>query len=788
MLAGLALAVLFGLLFFPRAAWYAAKRFSRQKEILARQTLVSASPAAPQKRFGLPVVHRPFTTYELTSVFGDLKFVDPVAIAPIPDRPGELAVAQRNGLIYAVRQQNGQYLRQVYLDLRRRVHSTPNLAEEGLLGFAFHPDFTAEGHARKQWLFVSYTGIVYDKPTLRITRFEAPQHSSTIDNRTETVLIDQVYHQPRHKGGCLAFGPDRFLYISFGDDGDAPKNAQHLDGGFFSGIVRIDVDQRGGEISHPIARPPVEGFSQNYFIPNNNPFVGQPDVLEEFFAIGFRNPWRFSFQPGTDKLLVGDVGDKLREEVTLVGAGDNGAWPLREGNVDKSASSAPVKFGSEAKPIIEYPRTGFHLAVIGGYIYRGDAFPALRGQYIYADQSGRVYAANLNASPPQAPTLLATLEDVGVGVSSLGEDAQGELYFCTIGELGSETGRIYHLHPNPASPVEQPPERLSETGLFADLTSLKPVEGFVAYDVVAPLWSDGAVKRRWISLPPDTKIKGKLRDRWKYPEGTIFIKHFEFPSANHPGGVRRIGTRYLLVDKEGRAKGATYRWNEEQTEAFRVDMPQEVEFEIMGHGGVTRKVTWSHPGRIDCQKCHNEAAGYVLGFNFKQLNRLVTDPDRGTQTGQLVRLRNLGLLENNFDDDAPGQLPQLAAIDDETATPEHRVRTYLDVNCAPCHRPGTHYADFDVRFITPLAMTNLLEGQAHHLREGDLLQHLVVPGSHDQSILLSRMQSSAPDWQMPPLGRNKIDDRAVTLITEWIKSLPTRSATTTAQSPSDAVK
>ncbi len=266
---------------------------------------------------------------------------------PIPGRPGALAVAQRNGLIYCVRENSGRFERKVYLDLRRQVRTAPHLAEEGLLGIAFHPRFAAPDETRRQWLFVSYTGAVYDKPTHRLTRFEAPTHSSTIDDRTETVLIDQQYTSPKHKGGCLAFGPDGFLYVSFGDDGDTLKNTQQIDSGFFSGILRIDVDQRGNEFSRPIVRSPQKGHSQTYFVPRDNPFVGVPSALEEFYAIGFRNPWRFSFDRATGKLFVADVGDKLREEVHQIEKGDNGGWPLREGSIDHTAAQETVSIGKE---------------------------------------------------------------------------------------------------------------------------------------------------------------------------------------------------------------------------------------------------------------------------------------------------------------------------------------------------------------------------------------------------------------------------------------------------------
>lgn len=730
------------------------------------------------RRFELPLEHHAFTDYVLENAFGDLKFTDPVAVVPIPDRAGSYAVAQRNGLIYAVTIRDGKFVREPYLDLRQRVYTRPGLAEEGLLSLAYHPNYVEQSVPRRAWLFVSYTGLVYGKPTHRITRFESPKHSTSIDDRTEAILIDQQYSSPKHKGGCLAFGPDGYLYVSFGDDGDEGRNGQRIDGGYFSGILRIDVDQREGNFDPSTRRASEGGHGQNYFIPRDNPFTSDANALGEFFAIGFRNPWRFSFDRSTGDLLVSDVGDKAREEVSLIRSGDNAGWPLREGSLSLKNPPQTATLGNERLPAFEYSRVGFHLAIIGGFVYRGGVHPQLVGKYLYADQSGRVNAVELSREGDSSgttrpkPELLAALEGTGVGISHLGEDEYGEPLLCALGELDEESGRVYRLKRNVEGPLHQPPGRLSETGLFKDLPALTPADGFVSYEVVSPLWSDGAAKRRWISVPPGEVVRGQLRDRWQYPAGTVFIKHFEFPSVLHPGGMRRVGTRYLLVDAKGVAKGATYRWNDEQTDAVRVDDALEASFEIENFAGECEQITWAHPGRLDCQRCHNERAGYILGFNYKQLNRLVLDEERKVETGQLVRLRNLGVLESTFADDAIRDLPRLFAIDDETGDVEARVRSYLDVNCAPCHRPGLHYAGFDVRLTTPLEMSSLIGGVAFHARAGDALDRLIEPGSAERSLLLDRLRSVDSAWRMPPLGRNTVDEKAMELMQKWVESLP----------------
>lgn len=736
-----------------------------------RDAEISVTPVGT--RYGLPVRHEPYTEYALTPAMGDLRFNDPVSVLPIPDRPGTYAVAQRNGMIYAVKQREGRWEREVYLDLRLRVFVQPNLAEEGLLSIAFHPQFAAEEGKRRPWLFVSYCGLVYNHPTHRITRYEAPPYSSTIDDRTERVLIDQQYITAKHMGGHLLFGPDGYLYISMGDDGEPEKNAQRIDQDFFSSILRIDVDEIGGDKSHPIQNRPKHGFAQHYYVPNDNPFVGQPEALEEFYALGFRNPWRFCFDRETGRMIVSDVGDKMREEATIIEKGDNGGWPVWEGSVNRQEDAPAKMIGRLRAPTVEYSRDNFHLAIIGGVVYRGMKWPELQGKYIFADQSGRIYASELPEEGKAPPaTLIALFEEEGMGVSNISEDEDGELLICVIKELATESGQVYRLEKNEKGRLAQPPELLSQTGLFANLDALEPARGFVEYDVVTPLWSDGAEKKRWISVPPNTTVIGKLRDRWKYPTGTVLLKHFEYPSADAPRGVRRVETRYLVVDERGVPRGASYRWNEDQTDAMLVHYMEEEWLTLTEKDGSKREVLWSYPGRTDCRRCHNEAAGYVLGFNYQQLNRLVIDRERNIETGQLVRLRNLGVLENNFPDDAVYQLPRLAAIDDETADLTHRVKSYLEVHCAPCHRPGLYYSGFDARLLTPLEHSNLLNGKLFHTPVGQMVVRFVHPNNAEHSALVHRMESNVSNFRMPPLGRNVVDEKAVELIREWIETMP----------------
>ncbi len=199
----------------------------------------------------------------------------------------------------------------------------------------------------------------------------------------------------------MFFNPrDGFLYLTVGDDEDG-NNAQRLDGGLFGGLFRIDVDQRGGSISHPIGRQPADGKTANYFIPNSNPFVGQPNVLEEYYAVGLRSPHRMTYDPESGRAFIGDVGAGDREEVDIIEPGDpaglNFQWPLIEG-LHGDLQGAHI--GVSKPPVIDYDH-GEGNAVIGGVVYRGRRWADdLRGRYLFGDNgTGKIWVLDERTAP-----------------------------------------------------------------------------------------------------------------------------------------------------------------------------------------------------------------------------------------------------------------------------------------------------------------------------------------------------------------------------------------------------
>lgn len=230
--------------------------------------------------------------WRLVQAFPGISFDDPVALIEAP-RTGQLFVSEREGRVYAFENRADVTEKRLVLDL-----SGQNQGENdsGLLGIACHPEFGQVGSSNAGYLYAHYPfrepPIVgrpppASTPTLsRLSRFTVDLQTLVADPASELVLIDQRDQSIWHQGGALFFHPgDGFLYLTVGDEGGSRcqyGNCQRIDKDLFSGVLRIDVDQRGGGVSHPIPRQPETGATQGYFIPNDNPFVGQPGVLEEF--------------------------------------------------------------------------------------------------------------------------------------------------------------------------------------------------------------------------------------------------------------------------------------------------------------------------------------------------------------------------------------------------------------------------------------------------------------------------------------------------------------------------
>ena len=182
--------------------------------------------------------------------------------------------------------------------------------------------------------------------------------------------------------------------------------------------------------------------------------------------------------------------------------------------------------------------------------------------------------------------------------------------------------------------MSDPPALLSQTGAFSDVATLTPAAGVVTYQVNAPLWSDGAAKQRWMALPndgvhnsPSEKITFKPEGNWKFPAGTVFIKHFELPVDDaNPAVRRRLETRFYIIPTSGEPFGFTYKWRADNSDAELMPAGLDEQIDIATVGGGTRQETWTYPGHSDCRFCHNGNADYILGVKHWQLNVDMTYP------------------------------------------------------------------------------------------------------------------------------------------------------------------
>ena len=231
-----------------------------------------------------------------------------------------------------------------------------------------------------------------------------------------------------HNGGTLFFGLEGFLYLSIGDF-NMPYNSQRIDKMLLSGILRIDVDELGGDVSAPIKRQPEDGVTQNYFVPKNNPWFGTETALEEFWAIGFRNPFRMSLDPLTGDIWLGDVGKDRFEEHDRVRIGDNGQWNYMEGPAPTDIEKPENLIGNEIPPIYYYAQTALARAAVGGLVYRGAKYEALQGFYIFADnQAGTVYMLDPETPQSSAKVIAVSNQFGQLGITSVLSDAGGDIY------------------------------------------------------------------------------------------------------------------------------------------------------------------------------------------------------------------------------------------------------------------------------------------------------------------------------------------------------------------------
>ncbi len=364
-------------------------------------------------------------------------------------------------------------------------------------------------------------------------------------------------------------------------------------------------------------------------------------------------------------------------------------------------------------------------------------------------------------------TVVSNTEIANLGsISAFGEDRDGELYIISIGG-----GAIYKFSGG-TPPASQPfPQKLSETGVFSNLSNLTPSQGIIEYDVNVPLWSDNALKRRWIALPGTQTITFDPRASWLFPVGTVLVKHFELRLT--ASNVRRLETRVLIRENSGWA-GYTYRWNDTQDDADLVPSSGATANYTISDNSGTRTQTWSYPSRTNCMDCHTQASGYVLGPRTRQLNRAFLYG--AVSDNQLRSWNNIGLFSTNIG--APSTYEAYQPLFNTAATVKDRARAYLAVNCAQCHQPsGPAPGDLNFLFDATSAQMNLVgiaptEGPVVCTAAGTApCPHRASPAgttqAKEKSQVWERMRRT-DSVRMPKIGSSVVDPTGVDLIGTWI--------------------
>jgi glucose/arabinose dehydrogenase len=345
-------------------------------------------------------------------------FNKPVSIAHANDH--RLFIVEKAGRIALV-DTLGNKAQDYFLDIRQRVKSSGG--EQGLLGLAFHPDYANNG-----FFYVNYTG---QNDSTTVSRFSVSSADpGKADENSEVVLLKIFQPFNNHNGGDIKFGPDGFLYIATGDGGAGgdPQNYSQNPLSLLGKMLRIDVN------------------TLPYQIPGNNPFVTSPDTLDEIWALGLRNPWRFSFDRQTGDIWIADVGQNAWEEINYRAAGtlggENYGWRCYEGTEPFNTNGC-LPASHYVFPVHTYANTPTDCSVTGGFVYRGNRYPDIKGRYFYADYcSAKIWS--LHRSNDTWNNQLQG--DFDFNCSTLGEDAGGEIYVAAF-----DKGIIYRLQAGTAS-------------------------------------------------------------------------------------------------------------------------------------------------------------------------------------------------------------------------------------------------------------------------------------------------------------------------------------------------
>jgi len=695
----------------------------------------------------------PSVGYQFVPAFPSVSTSDPYGPQFMTTRGNQVLWASRDQKVGIITNPANP-TRTLFLDNQPNAFAS---ADSGMPALVFHPTqpLRAFSFAAEREVVGGATNI-WD--TLREWKVDPANTNRVLPVAQSRVLIRQADRSSEHLGGAMAFGNDGYLYVTTSDEGgqgDPFRNSQRIDLNFFGAVLRIDVDGRPGNLS-PNSHPSIVG---QYWVPNDNPFIGATNfngspvdpakVRTEFWMVGLRNPNTMHIDRQTGRMFIGDVGGSLWESVQEVVRGANAGWAAMEGpwattfatgssTVQRPPQGYAAPFWSYPHPNVVANWNPLHQGncVFVGPVVRGTKYPELVGCLIISDVSGPVWAVNIAT---KALTRIATHP---TGATSWAIDpTTGDLLAGSF--YGKSITRMVRSVPAAL------PQTLSATGLFSDLATLTP-NGLTAYEVANPFWSDGAIKTRWARLPTGGKIDRDAEDKWTFPTGTVWVKHFDVDG-------RRVETR-VTVKTADAAYGLSYKWRADGSDA---DLASPY-----GEDVTLPNRTWHIPSWSDCMQCHTPLYGYAPGFRTAQLN----------VNGQLEALSAAGWFASPITNAAG--LPALSRWD-SSASIQHRFQSFLDANCSHCHQPeGTGRGEWDARITTPLSLSSIIYGGVSDSL-GITGARVIAPGSLNNSILFRRIwdhdEQGLANYHMPPLGTDVINTNGASLVAEFVEWLTPRT-------------
>lgn len=703
---------------------------------------------------GSPEPPKPFIQQ---TILPELKFAEALELQRVPGT-GRLLIVERRGRISTFHPHHPEEPAQEVVDLLA-LH--PNL--ENAFGVALHPRYR-----ENREIFVCYALTAGLKDGTKLSRFKLSSLDPLrIDPKSEEVLL--TWLSGEHNGASTQFGPDGYLYVSSGD-GALPAPPDVLLTGqdpsdLLSSILRIDVDHRDPPLAYRI--PPDNPWAQD---PSKGPpgpgGVKMPFARPELWAFGLRNPFKMSFDTANGNLWCGDVGWELWEMIFLIKRGGNYGWSAYEASqpivVERASPLAPI-----TPPVVAHPHSEA-ASITGGYVYHGKDYPELANAYIYGDwATGKIWALWYDG---KQITRHEEIADTPHNIVAFGQDDDGELYYLNY----STPTTIHRLVRNPQADKKSAfPRHLSETGVFADLATLKPSPGVYPFAITSPLWEDGAhVISRVIGLHDKTKIttvvntwrdaktnqlKIDYASRW--PAGAVLARTVTLGTLALTDADRDKRVETQLLHYDGEAWNAySYRWNDAGTDAELVpgdgeDVVIKVRADPQALTAEPRSYRWRFQSRAECLRCHNSWNNGALAFNAVQLRAVP-----GQQAQDFV---DLGLVDSDF-------FEQSRIGVEPSRNSNWGARSVLHANCAHCHRSDAGGS------VAVFMNTELLTAQMNAVgvtpSQGGLglkEPKLIDAGNPWNSVICVRM-AKVGSGHMPIIGPHETDVQGLKIVEDWI--------------------